>query len=51
MRVTQVEASEKTPEGVLEHNIFLVEKESLRVEIASIMTLESNGSLETLKKR
>ena len=37
-KVTRIEVAEKTPEGILENNIFLIEEqESLRAEVASIM--------------
>lgn len=38
IRVTRIEVNEKTSEGILENNIFLIEEHGvLRVEIASIM--------------
>ncbi|MDI6691476.1 MAG: hypothetical protein QME50_06400 [Candidatus Bathyarchaeota archaeon] len=38
MEVTRIEVAEKTPEGILENNIFLIkEQKVLRAEMASIM--------------
>ncbi|MEM4704085.1 MAG: class I SAM-dependent methyltransferase [Candidatus Bathyarchaeia archaeon] len=38
VKVTRIKVAEKTPEGILENNIFLIEQqELLRAEIASIM--------------
>jgi SAM-dependent methyltransferase len=38
VKVTRIEVAEKTPEGILENNIFLIEeRESFRTEIASVM--------------
>ncbi len=38
VRVTRIEVAEKTAEGILEHNIFLIEEGGrLRAEIASLM--------------
>ncbi|MEM4169361.1 MAG: class I SAM-dependent methyltransferase [Thermoproteota archaeon] len=51
VRVTRVEIAEKTPEGILEHNVFLVEKgEFLRVEIASIMNPRIKWTSRDFKK-
>ncbi|MEM2058769.1 MAG: hypothetical protein QXO76_11040, partial [Thermoproteota archaeon] len=51
VRVTRVEIAEKTPEGILEHNVSLVEKgEFLRIEIASIMNPRIKWTSRDFKK-
>jgi len=51
VKVTRVEVAEKTLEGILEHNIFLIEEQGrLRAEIASIMNPRIKWTFEDFDK-
>ena len=51
IKITRVEVAEKTPEGILEHNIFLIEEpELLRAEIASLMNPRIKWTFEDFDK-
>lgn len=51
VKVTRIEVAEKTPEGILENNIFLIEeRELLRAEIACIMNPRIKWTLKDFDK-